>query len=67
MKLHQTIEERIVETFAAAEITEDGISLDRAGLHAPSSTWTYLINDRALPNCSRSLGTSAARPPSPRC
>jgi preprotein translocase subunit SecA len=55
MKLHQTIEERIVETFAAAEITEDGISLDRAGLRAPSSTWTYLINDRALPQLQQML------------
>ncbi len=47
-KLQQTIEERIVETFAAVEITQDGIDLDRAGLRGPSSTWTYLINDRAL-------------------
>src|SRR5215475_15999129 len=35
MKLHQTVEERIVETFAAVEITKNGISLDRAGLRAP--------------------------------
>ena len=55
IKLHQTIEDRIVETFAAAEITEDGISLDRAGLRAPSSTWTYLINDRALPQLQQML------------
>jgi preprotein translocase subunit SecA len=55
IKLHQTIEDRIIETFAAAEITEDGISLDRAGLRAPSSTWTYLINDRALPQLQQML------------
>jgi preprotein translocase subunit SecA len=55
IKLHQTIEDRIVETFAAAEITEDGISLDHAGLRAPSSTWTYLINDRALPQLQQML------------
>jgi preprotein translocase subunit SecA len=55
MKLHQTIEDRIVETFAAAEITEEGISLDRAGLRAPSSTWTYLINDRAAPQFQQML------------
>jgi preprotein translocase subunit SecA len=55
IKLHQTIEDRIVETFAATEITEDGISLDRAGLRAPSSTWTYLINDRALPQLQQML------------
>jgi preprotein translocase subunit SecA len=55
MKLHQTVEDRIVGTFAAAEITEDGISLDRAGLRAPSSTWTYLINDRAAPQLQQML------------
>jgi preprotein translocase subunit SecA len=55
MKLSQTIEDRIVETFAAAEITEGGISLDRAGLRAPSSTWTYLINDRAMPQLQQML------------
>src|SRR5262249_45791174 len=55
MKLHQTIEDRIVETFAAAEITEEGVSLDRAGLRAPSSTWTYLINDSAAPQLQRML------------
>jgi preprotein translocase subunit SecA len=55
MKLHQTIEDRIVETFAAVEITKNGISLDRAGLRAPSSTWTYLINDRATPQLQQML------------
>ncbi len=55
MKLHQTIEDRIVETFSSAEITEEGISLDRAGLRGPSSTWTYLINDRALPQLQQML------------
>jgi preprotein translocase subunit SecA len=55
IKLHQTIEDRIVETFAAAVITEHGISLDRVGLRAPSSTWTYLINDRALPQLQQML------------
>src|SRR5205814_10381067 len=34
-KLQQTIEERIVETFAAAEITEEGINHDQAGLRGP--------------------------------
>ncbi len=47
-KLQQTIEERIAETFATVEITDEGINLDKAGLRGPSSTWTYLINDRAL-------------------
>jgi preprotein translocase subunit SecA len=47
-KLHGTIEEKIAATFATVEITDTGINLDRAGLRGPSSTWTYLINDRAL-------------------
>src|SRR5262245_15382423 len=55
MKLHQTIEERIVETYAAAKITEDGIDLNRAGLRGPSSTWTYLINDKMMPELQRLL------------
>jgi len=55
VKLHQTVEERIVETFAAAKITEDGIDLDQAGLRGPSSTWTYLINDRAMPQLQQML------------
>jgi preprotein translocase subunit SecA len=55
MKLHQTIEDRIVETFATAKITKDGIDLDRAGLRAPSSTWTYLINDQMMSELQRLL------------
>ena len=46
--LQQIIDDRIVATFAVAEITDEGIDLDQAGLRAPSSTWTYLINDQAL-------------------
>jgi preprotein translocase subunit SecA len=55
MKLHQTIEERIVSTFANAKITEDGIDLDQAGLRGPSSTWTYLINDQTTSELQRFL------------
>jgi preprotein translocase subunit SecA len=47
-KLQQTIEDRIVETFNTVEITDAGIDLENAGLNRPSSTWTYLINDRAM-------------------
>jgi preprotein translocase subunit SecA len=47
-ELRQTIETRIVETFARVEITNAGLNLDAAGLRGPSSTWTYLINDRAM-------------------
>lgn len=55
MKLHQTIEERIVHTFATAKITEDGIDLDLAGLRGPSSTWTYLISDQTMSELQRLL------------
>jgi preprotein translocase subunit SecA len=55
MKLHQTVEERILSTFATAKITEDGIDLDRAGLRGPSSTWTYLINDQMMSELQRFL------------
>jgi preprotein translocase subunit SecA len=47
-KLQQTIEDRIVETFNTVDITEAGADLEEAGLHRPSSTWTYLINDRSM-------------------
>jgi preprotein translocase subunit SecA len=47
-KLRETVEERVVTTFAAAEVTKNGITLDETVLRGPSSTWTYLINDRAL-------------------
>jgi preprotein translocase subunit SecA len=56
--LHQTIEDRIVETFAGLEVTDDGINLDRAGIRGPSSTWTYLVSDRVLSDLQRMLSGS---------
>jgi preprotein translocase subunit SecA len=41
----KTIDDRIVQTFCSAEITEKGIDLEKEGLTGPSSTWTYLISD----------------------
>jgi preprotein translocase subunit SecA len=49
------IEERVVQTFATAEISERGFDQEKAGLSGPSSTWTYLINDRALTDLQRML------------
>ena len=43
--LIERIDNSIVETFTAVEITADGIDAVKAGLKGPSSTWTYLIND----------------------
>jgi preprotein translocase subunit SecA len=54
-KLQQTIEERTAESFAAAKITEEGIILDHTVVRGPSSTWTYLINDRALTDMQQML------------
>ncbi|MGB7604998.1 MAG: hypothetical protein WBL93_05920, partial [Lutisporaceae bacterium] len=39
------IEKDIVSEFEAASITKAGIDLEKEGLKAPSSTWTYLINE----------------------
>ncbi|MHC4646530.1 MAG: accessory Sec system translocase SecA2 [Planctomycetota bacterium] len=39
------IDDEIVETFNRAEITEDGIDIEKEGLGGPSATWTYLISD----------------------
>ncbi len=43
--LQRRIDERILETFSSAEITGNGIDLEKEGLAGPASTWTYLIND----------------------
>jgi preprotein translocase subunit SecA len=44
-RLLDTIDDSIVETFLSADITADGIDMEKEGLKGPSSTWTYLIND----------------------
>ncbi len=43
--LNKTIDERVVQTMKTATITDDGIDLEKEGLKAPSSTWTYMITD----------------------
>ncbi len=44
-KLFADIREEAVKTLAEAEITSNGIDMEKAGLKAPSSTWTYLVDD----------------------
>jgi len=39
------VEEKAVETMRASTFTKDGINLETEGLKAPSSTWTFMIND----------------------
>jgi len=44
-KLIKEIEDEVIGVLSRAEINENGIDMKKEGLHAPSSTWTYLIND----------------------
>ena len=48
--LQQKIDEKIIKTFNAVIITENGIDAEQEGLKGPSSTWTYLINDNPFGN-----------------
>lgn len=43
--LGEEIAAAVVTTMQTAEITDQGLDLDRAGLRRPSSTWTFMIND----------------------
>jgi preprotein translocase subunit SecA len=56
--LHSRIEDRIVETFDGLETTDEGIDLAGSGIRGPSSTWTYLVNDRVLSDLQRMLSGS---------
>ena len=44
------IDDGVVETFLSAEITTDGIDMEKEGLKGPSSTWTYLVSDHPFGN-----------------
>ncbi len=46
LDLEQIIDNRITETLNNLEITVDGVDLKKKNLKGPSSTWTYLINDK---------------------
>jgi preprotein translocase subunit SecA len=39
------IEERCLQTFEQLEVRQNRVDFEKAGLKAPSSTWTYMIND----------------------
>lgn len=43
--LMQRVREEVVKTMTEATMTSRGIDLDAEGLSAPSSTWTFMIND----------------------
>lgn len=40
--------EKARQTFDEVEITADGAQLGDLGLHKPSATWTYMVNDNPL-------------------
>lgn len=44
-KLLADIRDEAANALASAEIAPDGIDMEKAGLKAPSSTWTYLVDD----------------------
>ncbi len=46
--LLEEIEVQVINKLKTVRITATGIDADEAGIKGPSSTWTYLINDRAL-------------------
>jgi preprotein translocase subunit SecA len=42
------INDRVVEEFLALDITSERVDLAQAKLRGPSSTWTYLVNDKVF-------------------
>lgn len=48
-------------TFDSAEITAEGVDLDGLGLHKPSATWTYMVNDNPLSSSGGSLSSAVTQ------
>jgi preprotein translocase subunit SecA len=48
MQAMDSIDDHVLQTFAALELAPDGVDLDALGLRGPSSTWTYLVSDSAF-------------------
>ena len=49
-ELRDRIGGEIARTFASVEVTAGGVDLEKEGLQAPASTWTYLVNDNTFGN-----------------
>ena len=49
-KVQRDVELDTIQTFNKLKIKDNEFCLDDAGLKAPSSTWTYLINDNPFEN-----------------
>jgi preprotein translocase subunit SecA len=52
-ELEKTVEAGILETFASLPLDGGDVDLAAAGLKGPSSTWTYLVNDRTFEEIAR--------------
>jgi preprotein translocase subunit SecA len=48
--LLERIDDSIVETFSALEVTPQGVDWKALGLQGPSATWTYLVSDSVFGN-----------------
>jgi len=44
--LTKEIEDSIIDILSRVTVTKDGIDMGKEGLNAPTSTWTYLVDDR---------------------
>jgi len=49
-KLQKNLKAEMIRSFNLIKVKDNRIDLDDAGLKAPSSTWTYLINDNPFEN-----------------
>jgi preprotein translocase subunit SecA len=46
--VYDCVEQRTAKALVDVTAAGNGLSLDSAGVRAPSSTWTYLVNDQVL-------------------
>ena len=44
-RFFDSVDDWVIEKFAALPVTPAGIDLEATGLQGPSSTWTYLVED----------------------
>ncbi len=63
-KMVDEINDRIVAIFNGAKVSADGLELDQEMIKGPSSTWTYLVNEKpdqfsSLPYLLKAMSTRA--------
>lgn len=64
--MFSAVDDEVVERFCRLTADRGSIDLAAAGIHAPSSTWTYLVNDNPFSSfgialiAGRNIGLSAA-------